>query len=449
MSSDASSAQVNEWILGPEQEFRMEVDSQAKLQIKRGTAELFGTELVEGYPYTFEPGRKIAIFTWHGCTIAVTGTQQPTVAYTAEETPMRSYLNLHLALQQAREFAKQNTSDGPKVIILGPTDVGKTSLSHILINYAVKQGARPLLVDLDTNEGGSLTLPGCISAAVISRPVDVEDGLGASAVVTGSTPSVWYYGYTTILEKKDLYKTLTTKLAESALKKLQEDSLVRWSGMIVDTPSQFTDPQAEALLENTVDKFGVNSIVIIGNERMYARLTQQYINRPELSIIKLAKSGGVVDKTQSYRRTLTSRRIREYFYGTPKSELSPHSSTLPYSELVVRRVGLDGAVAPSSALPIGQERILNPEARLSRVEPSAVLLHSILAMSNASLPELGSRTQSSSKEEDEKIIGHNLAGFVHVSDVDDVKKKITILTPNPGRLPRKYLIMGALKWVEL
>ena len=110
-------------------------------------------------------------------------------------------------------------------MILGPSDTGKTCLSHILLNYTIKQGSRPLLIDLDTNEGGSLTLPGCIAAAVISRPIDVEDGLGASAVVTGATPAVWYYGYTTILEKMELFKVLTSRLAESIVIKMQEDPL--------------------------------------------------------------------------------------------------------------------------------------------------------------------------------------------------------------------------------
>ncbi|KAJ3050643.1 Cleavage polyadenylation factor subunit clp1, partial [Quaeritorhiza haematococci] len=43
-------------------------------------------------------------------------------------------------------------SEGPRVMIVGPADVGKTALSKILLNYAVKQGRKPLFVDIDPNE---------------------------------------------------------------------------------------------------------------------------------------------------------------------------------------------------------------------------------------------------------------------------------------------------------
>ena len=37
------------------------------------------------------------------------------VEYTANETPMTSYLNTHLVLQQMRESAKQSNNQGPRV----------------------------------------------------------------------------------------------------------------------------------------------------------------------------------------------------------------------------------------------------------------------------------------------------------------------------------------------
>lgn len=55
-------------------------------QVKSGYAELFGTELVKGKPYEFHTGAKVAVFTWHGCTVEVRGKTE--VAYLAKETPM-------------------------------------------------------------------------------------------------------------------------------------------------------------------------------------------------------------------------------------------------------------------------------------------------------------------------------------------------------------------------
>jgi polyribonucleotide 5'-hydroxyl-kinase len=57
-------------------------------QLKSGFAELYGTELVKSKKYTFHQGAKVAIFSYQGCTIKITGT--PDVCYIARETPMVS-----------------------------------------------------------------------------------------------------------------------------------------------------------------------------------------------------------------------------------------------------------------------------------------------------------------------------------------------------------------------
>lgn len=65
---------------------------------------------------------------------------------------MTSYLNTHLALEQIRQNAKQNQDLGPRVLVIGPHDVGKTSLCKILVSYSLRQGGSPIYVSLDTTE---------------------------------------------------------------------------------------------------------------------------------------------------------------------------------------------------------------------------------------------------------------------------------------------------------
>lgn len=84
---------------------------------------MFGTELSKSKDYTFANGGTFAIFTWHGCTITMTGNLED--AYIAQETPMIYYLNIHAALQQMRQQADTEKSAGPRVMVLGPEDVGK------------------------------------------------------------------------------------------------------------------------------------------------------------------------------------------------------------------------------------------------------------------------------------------------------------------------------------
>jgi len=77
-----------------------------------GFAEIFGTELAPGPLYSFT-GRKLAVFTWQGCELEITGT--PSSCYVAEETPMSTYLNVHIALEQIREKCDESGESGPRV----------------------------------------------------------------------------------------------------------------------------------------------------------------------------------------------------------------------------------------------------------------------------------------------------------------------------------------------
>ncbi len=79
------------------------------------------------------------------------------------------YLNTHAALEQLRqqveselmEEKKRKDARGPRLMIAGPTDVGKSTYCKILLNYAVRRGRRPTYVDLDVGQG-SISVPGAL-----------------------------------------------------------------------------------------------------------------------------------------------------------------------------------------------------------------------------------------------------------------------------------------------
>ena len=74
------------------------------------------------------------------------------------------YLNCHCCLEQLRQNAEQNDAKGPITMIVGPPDVGKSTLSKILLNYSVRMGGlsrRPIFVDLDVGQG-RISIPGTI-----------------------------------------------------------------------------------------------------------------------------------------------------------------------------------------------------------------------------------------------------------------------------------------------
>jgi polyribonucleotide 5'-hydroxyl-kinase len=205
-------------------------------QVMSGTAELFGTELALNHIYTFR-GTKSSIYTWHGCRIEVTGSCEE---YTAEETPMLQYANAHFALENLRDEAQQKQSEGPRVLLVGPNNSGKTSLVKMLTAYAIRMGRQPMVINTDPREG-LLSIPGTLTATPFASIIDVEQGWGSSPTSTSSPvpvklPLCYYYGLSNPEDNTKLYKPIVTRLALASTSRLAEDQIIKETGMIIDTP---------------------------------------------------------------------------------------------------------------------------------------------------------------------------------------------------------------------
>ncbi|KAG0252138.1 Cleavage polyadenylation factor subunit clp1 [Actinomortierella ambigua] len=452
-----------EWVIEAESELRLEIDFNTKVRVRllSGTGEIFGAELGTGVDYEFS-GRKIAIFTWHGCKLLVQGTCS--VEYLAEETPMVSYLNTHYALEQRRVKATRENGHGPRVMIVGPTDVGKTSLCRMLLSWALRQDRQPIYVDLDCSEG-SITMPGCLTATPLTEQIDIEEGFGSSATsapTAGSAimPLAYYFGYPNPKENLKLYEMLVSRLAKSVSRRLDEDEAARRSGIVIDTTGLIDHTAGYDIIAHCIKSFRVDVIIVLGHERLYSDMVrlhgkpgggagqqqqqqqqhQQGAARP-IAVMKLSKSGGVVERDAAFRRQTQNQKIREYFYGTTKSELAPFSTMVHFHDVEILRVG-EGSLAPTSALPIGEDRKVS-ETHVVQVDASGdLLLHSVLAVSNAN------QTKLETDKDEREVLESSLAGFVYVSEVNEARKRMTVLAPCPGRIPKRIWWMGSLKWAE-
>jgi polyribonucleotide 5'-hydroxyl-kinase len=220
-------------------EYRFEVASSRTLTVKlqSGTAEFFGTELAPSTTYSFK-GTKGAIFTWHGCRLDIGGEVESD--YVAEETPMMSCANLHFALENLREksVASGGAEMGPRVLVVGPENSGKTSLVKILTSYAVKLDRQPMVVNLDPRQG-MLSVPGSFSAAAYSSIVDIEEGWGSSPIsgpspIPVKMPLVYHYGLKDTEEGR-VFKPLVTRMALAVTSRLEEDILSKQAGFIIDS----------------------------------------------------------------------------------------------------------------------------------------------------------------------------------------------------------------------
>ena len=121
-------------------------------------------------------------------------TGRPSTEYVSDETPMSTYANIHFAFEQMRVRALRDLhgsppsdddqhaiTEPPRVLILGPENSGKTSISKILTNYALRvaQNWSPLLVNLDPAQVRPLSLPRLPFAShhAPGRVVDSRDNL--------------------------------------------------------------------------------------------------------------------------------------------------------------------------------------------------------------------------------------------------------------------------------
>jgi len=403
-------------------ELRFEVETKATVQIEMtdGQAEIFGTELAKNREYQFAFGAKVAIFTWHGCTIILKGNTE--VAYTSTETPMVTYVNTHAALEQMRVKAESDDTRGPRMLVVGPTDVGKSTFCRILVNYAVRLGRSPVIADIDVGQG-DIGLPGTIGAMVAERSADVEEGFSQAA------PLIFHYGHKSPNDNLQLYNMLVSRLAEIINVRSEQSKRVNSSGVIINTAGWIRGAGYECL-KQAAGAFEVDVICVLDQERLYNQLKG---DMPEfVKIVLLPKSGGVVERSQSTRAEARDLRIREYFYGL-KNNFFPHSFDVKFNDVKIFKVGAPSL--PDSCLPLGMKSE-DSKTKLVPTLPTMSMLHHVLSVSAATTV-------------DPDVVETNVLGFVVVTHVDMDKSMFTVLSPSPRPLPRNILLVTDIQYMDI
>ncbi|XP_054933306.1 protein CLP1 homolog isoform X1 [Dermacentor andersoni] len=433
---------AQEFRIDPESELRFEVEGKEKVtvELKSGLAEIFGVELVKNKKFTFGPGAKVAVFTWHGCTLELSGKTE--VAYVAKETPMIFYANIHAVLEQMRQKCEEDDSKGPTVLVVGPTDVGKSSLCRILLNYAVRQSRRPIFVDLDVGQvcaGRIHSYTRCLSedmatylyleqlvcvtaAILVERPADVEEGFSQQA------PLVYHYGHSTPGTNATLYNVLVSRLAEVISQRAESNKKASVSGIIINTCGWVKGAGYKAITHAAL-AFEVDVVLVLDQERLYNELVRDMPGF--VKVVFTPKSGGVVERSKSMRSESRDSRVREYFYGF-RTPLYPHSFDIKFSDIKLYKIGAPSL--PDSCMPLG----MKAEDNFTKLVPVPLgpnVLHHILSLSFAT-------------SSDEDILQTNVAGFICVTEVDMERQTLTVLSPQPRPLPKGVLLLSEIQFMD-
>ncbi|WAO92601.1 MRNA cleavage and polyadenylation factor CLP1 [Fusarium falciforme] len=422
--------------LRPVCEWRFQVSHGSSVIVKvlSGTAEKDGVELAPRNAYNFS-GVKSKILTWHGCELEIDGRcdSESIADYgNPTENVANSHLNLHGQLNDMRQAAARDGREGPRVLITGGVNTGKTTLAKTLTSYATRQGYQPLVVNADPKEG-LLSLPGTLSASVLATVMDPEavDGWGSTPTSGPSSvpvklPLVFYYGLESPEEDPDFYRELVSKLAGSVSGRLNEDENVKSSGVIIDgtgLPEQTKD--GFDLVAHIVDEFSINVLIVVGSTHLGGELTKRFANErtslgEPISVVPLDKSDGVVERDEMFMQHAREAAIKEYFFGDSRRTLSP----------LIQQVDFDNVVVYHTP----EQPTYNGET-LAREEPSTPMQHWTLAIMHAT-----------PKESPDTVRAAGVMGFLYVSDVDEERRKIKLLSPVSGRLGDQPLVWG--KWPE-
>lgn len=451
--------------LPPRSELRYEISPTQTLTVRllRGTAECFGTELAPNVAYNLS--HKGAIYTWHGCNLELTGEAESEYIGTATEG-MVEWLNIHGLLEDDREdalAASDPESLGPRVLVVGPASVGKSSLLKTLTAWALKTGRTPTVANLDPSKG-MYALPSTISAFTANTALDIESAAWeapgpttALGTVPEKDPLVMHFPFKTPDESTDDYRAVSNRLALSVTARLTKEQDLRSSGLLIDSPAAFNAPKsAYALLSHVVSEFSVNYILVMGSERLYNDMTRKYNttstsngsgNADKITVLRVATSPGAVAEDATSATRDRARLLRSYFFERNET-LHPKAYSWDYDELHIFRLCGGSQVAQKQAsgasasfLPgmgdgggqgdddddydptVSATGTMNSGSGiLEKVEPSPALIAGLFAIKYAAA------TEDHAAIRDSCVIG-----FVYVADVHEASRKVRCLYPHPGK----------------
>lgn len=477
----------SERILLAETELRCEVSSQEVLtvQITEGTAEIFGAELSVNKEYHF-CGRNIAIFTWYGCKLTtdisplLLGQSSGSISshlYVASDSPMISYINTHIQLEARRDVALANNEKGPRILVVGQPDSGKTTMAKLLSNYALRLDRKPILVDLDVDQGLN-SIPGSMSAIPLLKSCISVDADSSNT----TTPLIYSYGHTNPKENLAFYKHNVYTLALRVKERLSNDPEANASGIIIDTcawvdgtvattagSNSLSSAESLNLIKFIANVFEADIILVMGADKLYSTLTSEVSNvdiaggtetvnnasnlaaitnndEPVLLqnrntiVVKLYKSGGCVARSAEARRESRRRAIHEYFDGKSicarmkgtggmvgsastadnAYSLSPARVELRLSTLKLFRIGESALQLTEGMKSIGDETCenVNPIEMLP-VKITKANAHDLqfTMLSLIHATDGLNPLQALSETEEHVLVHNNVSGFLQVIEV--------------------------------
>ena len=256
-----------------------------------------------------------------------------------------------------------------------------------------------------------------------------------------SIPLSYFFGHTAPGKNVTVYKTMVENLASAVDKRMKINSAERAAGLVVNTCG-WVDGEGYALLLHACKALQCDVVLVLGHDRLFNSLQTDLAameGTQQTTVLKLPRSGGVMERNVRDRKDNRMHRIRQYFYGCSAhrdGKLQPATIHVGFDDVKIFEIGeslkLAKEMTPQSSIDTGTASLTS--FRLGRLEPTRSMMHSVLACSFA--------------QKEAELLDTNVAGFVYITSVDEEARTITMMAPCAGQLPGPFLLMGSLKWIE-
>jgi polynucleotide 5'-hydroxyl-kinase GRC3/NOL9 len=206
---------------------------------------------------------------------------------------VRPGLEIPEAWGPAREVARE----GGVLLVVGASDLGKSTLAAVVAREAVEAGRGVAVVDADVGQS-SIGPPGCVSWAWVERPITALSELTPEGLDFVGTPSP--VGH--LLG----FVTSTVRMVEAA----------RAAGagtVVVDTTGLVAGPVARALKGHKIRLLDPEAIVALQAEEEVEHLLSPYRARPRPRIIRVKPSRLARVRSREQRTEHRRRAFAAYF----------------------------------------------------------------------------------------------------------------------------------------
>lgn len=444
-------------------------------------AEVFGAPLAVGHRYALRPGTSIAVWSYNGCRLRLSGTLEWRLnnVYRGPTTNYRALVEYHGVVHAAREEARsralaaaavdgssgsklhrlsdaQRCTAGPRVIVCGGQASGRHSAARTLANYAVRQpaGWAPTVADLDPNHqmfGPSGTIG--VAAWEYTSTLDEDVAhLQAAHYWVGTASPQASHGLAAAAGTMDVEASSAASPVSAVLSNVSANAVrvtsdrliahqgdvVGWSGSIVIAPA-FADPvHGAAHIGALINASVATHVLVVGDVDLHSALLHRFdqLLSPALPrdagtfttahgtlfhVDFISASPGAVDfSLPALENAVRARRMRDFFFGPNKElEFVPLRVELKFSVLeVVRFAEVDGQVT-------------------------------VMRLVESKYAQAAEKRVAALFRQADNVLTAPMMFPVHVDAVDGATVHLricSVLTPHPS--DRFILAVGSVAWLE-